>query len=66
MQGRLLHTGEPAPLQDGDRLDVGQVTLTFRTGRGAASARADLASPPGSTERAGATGRTGTAGEDEA
>jgi serine/threonine protein kinase len=32
VQGRLLHTGEPAPLQDGDRLDVGQVTLIFRTG----------------------------------
>jgi serine/threonine protein kinase len=32
VQGRLLHTGEPAPLRDGDRLDVGQVTLTFRTG----------------------------------
>jgi serine/threonine protein kinase len=32
VQGRLLHTGEPAPLQDGDRLDIGQVALTFRTG----------------------------------
>ena len=31
VQGRLLHTGEAAPLQDGDRLDVGQVTLTFHT-----------------------------------
>jgi serine/threonine protein kinase len=37
VQGRLLHTGEAAPLQDGDRLDVGQVTLTFHT----ATARRD-------------------------
>jgi serine/threonine protein kinase len=44
VQGRLLRTGEPAPLQDGDRLDVGQVTLTFRTG---GAVRAPGAGPAG-------------------
>jgi hypothetical protein len=34
VQGHLLRTGESVQLQDGDRLDIGEVTLTFRTGTG--------------------------------